>query len=230
MAEFLTFQDLLSELEMGDVADFAAEDLNSLIRLKEDSSELLAHEGLTLKHVSSKYFSTSKQIKKGSVIEKAISKILPDLITDSSNAQYLHVLHSSEAPTAIVLCENLDQLNRPRRRNIELWYAGGNNTTKLAFVPAPNLPLYYLCDWDYAGLMIYSRIKTRYFPSIQLIEPAEPVFKSIEGTGHHFWRDGLDSGLFAQTAWQLIGELEERGMWIEEESFGGELELVLLNC
>jgi hypothetical protein len=229
-AEFLRFHGLLDEVGLLEIEDLRHADLNSLLQIKADISELFAREELTLKEVSSKYFSSSKYVRKGSNLDKAISALIPTMISDSTASQYLLVLHSDEKPTAIVLCENLDQMNRPRRKTIELWHAGGNNTAKLRFVTPPAVPLFYLCDWDYVGLSIYARIKARYFPEIQLLEPLEPVMKSIATTGHHVWNSELDQAVFSPSQKELLEMLIRNESWIEEESFGGALELLVELC
>ncbi|MEJ7663946.1 MAG: hypothetical protein WKG07_32655 [Hymenobacter sp.] len=58
----------------------------------------------------------------------------------------------------MLLCENqhyLLQWQKAMAQEIELRYAGGNNTRKLAHAPDPGGAFCYCGDWDYAGLRIY---------------------------------------------------------------------------
>lgn len=221
---FSRYHALLAGLELMDADTLDGEELETLLRIQAETAALLSREGLTLKQVSSEYFRSSKQVGKGSVLERALSKLLPGLIAESSHSQFLQVLHSENTAKVIVLCENMDQLNRPRRKNIELWYAGGNNTAKLKYVPSPSLPMYYLCDWDYVGMCIYSRIKTQYFPQIRLVDVPSPNFKKLDATGHHGWGGDLDWSHFTEGQRKLVEKLIQEGLWIEEESFGAELD------
>ena len=217
LPEFKRFRKLLIELGLSDKA-FSGTDLESLLKLKEDAAQFSLGETPTLKEISSKYFSSSKRISKNSNLHLAVSCILKGGLAEAARAQYLLVLHSKQHPKAILLCENKNLLDRPRRNDVELWYAGGKNTAKLQFVPVPSIPIYYICDWDQEGLNIYLRIKTKYLANIELIVPQAPKFKSIEDTDHHIWKDDFDLGLFSTEQKEIIKKLIAEGMWIEEES------------
>jgi len=57
-----------------------------------------------------------------------------------------------------------------RSHHIELWYAGGRNVDKLKYVGNREIPIYYLCDWDYDELDIYKSVKEK-IPHIELLTP-----------------------------------------------------------
>jgi len=134
-------------------------------------------------------------------------------------------------PKYILLCENIDFLKDPfefRKNHIELWYLGGNNTKKLYDVPVDKikLPLYYVCDWDFHGLDIYSRIKSiiaKKDKSISLIIPTNPMLKPIKSGKHHSeWKEGslstLDADSFTKQETQLIEQLIAKNKWVEEQT------------
>ncbi len=170
----------------------------------------------SLKEVSSHYFDNSKYFKKGSKLHKIILKILDveTLHQSYHDQQFLYVLHcQSKTPKAIMLCENDNLLRKPRLTAMELWYAGGANTAKLAYVPTPQIPMYYLCDWDNKGMEIYQRIKRDYFSEIQLIVPKTPKFLPAKSE----WKTDIDESFFTEDALQLLVHLKENNLWIEEE-------------
>jgi hypothetical protein len=132
-----------------------------------------------------------------------------------------------------VLCENLASLKaswKARERCIELWYVGGNNIGIIDHIGEEKLnkPLYYACDWDYDGLVIYSRVaaklKKKNF-GIKLLMPTDPGRAMSTGSPHHasLWKvnlplSGLDPNVFSTEEKALIEKLIFADMWIEEES------------
>jgi hypothetical protein len=194
------------------------EQINSLIDIRDDKEELLK-QNISLKEISTTYFKSAKKIKEDSQLYKAILSILgvTSLKRDEHDHQYLWILHAhNKKPRAIILCENDNLLKKSRLKDIEIWYAGGNNTAKLQFVPEPNLPLYYLCDWDSNGLEIYQRIKRDYFQKIEIIIPEKPLLKDMDDD--HRWKVEIDDNLFSKEAIKLISLLHNKEKWIEEES------------
>ena len=150
-----------------------------------------------------------------------------------SDQQYITKLTNREKEV-IVLCENLDPLKRhilPLENKIELWWAGGNNTTKLQRED-PDKPIYYSCDWDYHGLRIYGDVK-EYFPEIKLLSPkfrgSELKTVAINQSDKHFskWKDisnpnnlselpiSLFEGNEAQI--EILKGLIIKNQWIREE-------------
>ncbi|WP_454045012.1 hypothetical protein [Chryseobacterium sp. Marseille-Q8038] len=144
-------------------------------------------------------------------------------MADDKDLQYKYVLECS-APQCIVLCENIDFLKRPtlaRANQIELWYAGGKNVTKLDYANTRGLPIYYSCDWDYDGLyVIYPLVKEK-IPSIQLLTPNGSP-KGIEETEHNSkWENiknkNIDTVLTPEQL-SIMNDLIRCNQWIIEES------------
>ncbi|MFP5439036.1 MAG: hypothetical protein ACLGH8_14740 [Bacteroidia bacterium] len=181
----------------------------------------------TVRGVSQMFFKNEKHLEKSSSLVRAVKQILD--ITELANEkdqQYLYILHC-HAPKKIVLCENLDFLKRPtkpRKNNIELWYAGGKNINKLNFTGTVTLPIYYSCDWDYDGLLIYQMVKD-ILPQIQLLFP-NAQSKSISETEHESHWDssqekelsGLDGRYFSESEKAMINMLITADHWIMEET------------
>ena len=147
-------------------------------------------------------------------------------LANDKDQQYKYVLQCPH-PEKIVLCENLDFLKRPskpRKNNIELWYAGGKNIDKLNYTGAIALPIYYSCDWDYDGLLIYQLVKD-IIPQICLLPPTG-LPKSIVETDHDsHWKSDIPDGLsglnghyFTETEKEIISDLMHKNQWIMEET------------
>ena len=198
--------------------NFELEHINSLQRIEKNKNELLDEE-TSLKEISTTYFGSAKKVKEKSQLYKAILSILDvsSLKRDEHDQQYLWILHAeNRLPKAIVLCENDNLLKKSRLCDIELWYAGGNNTAKLKYIPEPELPFHYLCDLDNNGLEIYQRIKRNYFPNINLIIPDLPLLKDVKVDKK--WTVNIDSNLLTASALILINKLINENKWVEEES------------
>lgn len=181
----------------------------------------------TVRGVSEMFFKNEKYLEGSDSLVRDVKAILG--ITELANdkdQQYIYILQADD-PEKIVLCENLDFLkrpSRPRKHHIELWYAGGKNIEKLNYTGEITLPLFYSCDWDYDGLMIYQLVKEK-IPQIRLLFPNGPR-KSIKTTEHKsLWRSahdsrllsGLDRALYDERERQLIMELISSDEWIIEE-------------
>lgn len=180
---------------------------------------------LTLKEIASIYFKGSKTIRKDTKLHQAILNILDVdyLAEDEHDQQYLTVLHcKSKKPLRILLCENKNLLTKKRFKTTELWYAGGKNINKLKFVNIPNIPIYYICDWDNDGIEIYYNIK-QILKQLKLIIPNKPIkYKSIKE--HLKWKVSIKNDLLSNEAIGLLTELIEKEKWIEEESIKFEIE------
>ena len=157
----------------------------------------------------------------------------------SPKTQQWRLVVDCKNPKFILLCENIDFLKDPwlfRENNIELWYLGGNNTKKLEELPSEKIiyPIYYVCDWDYHGLDIYTRIKkilAKKEKQIKLVLPNNPMLKPINSGKHHSkWRkekfSNLDSICFTKEAQHLIKILIDKNKWIEEQTIKP-IELIL---
>ena len=185
-----------------------------------------AHE--TVRGVSLMFFKHEKYLIGRPSLIDAIKHLLEiDHLADEKDQQYKYVLEC-ENPRIIVLCENIDFLkrpHRPRQYNIELWYAGGNNISKLDYADTRGLAVYYSCDWDYDGLRIYESVKQK-IPEIQLLYPTGTP-KNIEMTEHmSHWKIeknsnivyGLNYSLFIEKEIRLFENLARNNEWIVEES------------
>lgn len=174
----------------------------------------------TVRGVSLMFFKNEKYLESSEALIKAVKQLLSiDEFADERDQQYKYVLECN-TPQCIVLCENLDFLKRPsvpRKNNIELWYAGGKNIEKLNYIDPPELPIYYSCDWDYDGLLIYKLVKKK-IPSIKLLYPNSAP-QSIQDTDHKSrWKSDIDFGLFTKKEQNLIQKLIENNQWIIEEA------------
>lgn len=182
----------------------------------------------TRRGVSLMFFKNEKHLDTSEALERAVKTILKiDSFADNRDFQYLYMLQCSD-PKAIVLCENLHFLKmpeKPRKYNIELWYAGGRNIEKLVYTQNRDLPIYYICDWDHDGLDIFRSVK-KILPGIKLLTPnGEP--KDIVITEHKsLWRNrenplllsGLTLELYPEDQKMLIQKLIKDNTWIVEES------------
>lgn len=136
-------------------------------------------------------------------------------------------------PQYILLCENIDYLKawwEFYTNNIELWYAGGNNTPVIERISHRHLdlPLFYVGDWDYHGLDIYCRIQ-RIFKEkgkdVQLItpDPKTTIYKPVKSGKHKSkWKpkdfSELDRSLFTTYQISLIEKLIVTNQWVEEQT------------
>ena len=174
------------------------------------------------------FFKHEKHLYSSKALERAVKKILGiDAFADQRDFQYLYILQC-DSPRAIVLCENLYFLKmpeKPRKNNIELWYAGGRNIEKLIYTKNRDLPIYYVCDWDYDGLDIFKSVK-KLLPDIQLLTPNGAKRDIVKTEHKSLWRDreapsllsGLPSELYSEDQKKLIKELILENVWIVEES------------
>ena len=182
----------------------------------------------SVRGVSSMFFKNEKYLLGKNALINAVKHILNITeLADDKDQQYKYVLEC-ENPKAIVLCENLDFLKKPsrlRKHNIELWYAGGKNVAKLDYVDTRGLPVFYSCDWDYDGLLIYQMVKEK-IKDIELLMP-NAESKSIKSTDHNsLWKSrskpgmlsGLDTRLYSDNYQKKIRHLIESDHWITEEN------------
>jgi len=182
----------------------------------------------TLRGVSLMFFKNEKYLEGRPSLTEALKKLLNVThFADDRDQQYKYVLEC-KAPRRIVLCENIDFLKKPtkpRQNGIELWYAGGKNVDKLDYIETRGLPIFYSCDWDFDGLLIYTWVKQK-IPSITLLFP-NGASRSIVATEHKSqWRfpeqpsqlSGLDAAIFNNPERKLIENLIASDSWIIEES------------
>lgn len=215
---------------------FDENDIQTLIFIAQYKEELSKNLS-TIRTFSSEIFKGhgSKYLENKSGLKKAVCKILaindfPD--KDPKNLQWRLVVDCLD-PIAIILCENIAHLKNPwkvREYNIELWYVGGNNIGIIDYISPEKLssPIYYSCDWDFHGLSIYSRIKSKMTQNsveIKLLYPYDVDIAIPVNSDHHNsnWNFNLPlSGLvqadYNQKETKLIHKLIESNEWIEEES------------
>lgn len=182
----------------------------------------------SLRGVSLMFFRDEKYLLGKLSLINALKQILQvEHFSVEKDQQYIYKLECLN-PNTIVLCENLDFLtkpNKPRQMGIELWYAGGKNVQKLHYSDSRGLPIYYSCDWDYDGLLIYSWI-IDIIPNIALLTPnGHP--KDITQTNHNsHWRErnnpnllsGLNLKKITEEHKMLLTQLIINNQWIIEES------------
>jgi hypothetical protein len=220
---FLTDYDLSSSN-----SKYTEDDIGTLMLIKENQ-EGIKNSKQTRRGLSAELFQDSKYIEEHPGLEKAILKLIglesfPG--QDPKDNQYIFVT-PCKTREAIILCENLHFLRVPweaREHNIELWYVGGNNVSKLEHLPQIEPPIYYSCDWDYAGLSIYQRIRI-YIPTIKLLYPAATSSaKPIDTQNHRSqWQpnlplSALEASIYSEKEKALINNLIQDNQWIEEES------------
>lgn len=175
----------------------------------------------------SKFLDDQKQLKKDILTILGVDKFP----RESPKDQQYRLVVDCINPKYILLCENKDFLKDPfefRKNNIELWYVGGNNTKKLHELPTDKIrfPFYYVCDWDFHGLNIYTRIKkivTSKGKEINLILPVTPMLKPSNSGNHPSdWTSapfsGLDTSFFTEEEKHLITKLIEKDKWVEEQT------------
>ena len=211
---------------------FEESDIQILIGIKEDMDngnleplrEQIIKNEATVRIVSLMFFKNEKYLLGKEALINAVKSLLDiDELADDKDLQYKYVLECKD-PNCIVLCENIDFLKRPtlaRANNIELWYAGGKNVTKLDYVDTRGLPIYYSCDWDFDGLFIIYPLVKEKIQTIQLLTP-NGVPKGIIETEHSSkWENIKDKNIdFLLTPKQLnfVKELVRKNQWIIEES------------
>lgn len=211
---------------------FEESDIQILIGIKEDMDngnleplrEQIVKNEATVRIVSLMFFKNEKYLLGKEALINAVKSLLDiDELADDKDLQYKYVLECKD-PNCIVLCENIDFLKRPtlaRANNIEFWYAGGKNVTKLDYVDTRGLPIYYSCDWDFDGLFIIYPLVKEKIQTIQLLTP-NGVPKGIIKTEHSSkWENIKDKNIdFLLTPKQLnlVKELVRKNQWIIEES------------
>lgn len=222
--------------------NFTLEDVKTLMLIAENKTEL-KNNPTNIEDFSNEFFDTSKYLKLKKGLRDDIFKILgiTEFSLDKKENQWKIVVDNRK-PKAIVLCENKSFLKQPwiaEKMEVKLWYVGGNNIKILDDIDEMELskPFYYSCDWDLAGLQIYSRIKTKLKErgtDIHLLFPNEPHKKISTYIDYHYshWNltktlSGLPIDIFSKNELILINDLITNEKWIEEESFNL---MEMINC
>lgn len=219
---------------------YKEEDIWSLMVIAVQAQNILADfDKYSLNSFSEEFFKGkgAKYLGKSQLLLKAVKIILKTDANfpgeDKKDNQWRLALECDEADS-LILCENVNFLRLPetaKKLRIDLWSIGGNNITAIDRIPPHKiqLTLYYACDWDHAGLHIFSRIKSKLAAkgfSIQLLFPSATPDKylPVDSPNHfsHWERDkplsGLDPNDFSEEEQKLIEQLIKADQWIEEES------------
>ncbi|UTA69059.1 hypothetical protein [Emticicia sp. 21SJ11W-3] len=213
---------------------FTLEDVKTLMLIAENKIELKNNPS-NIEDFSNEFFDTSKYLKNKTSVRNAVFKILDitEFPLDKKENQWRIVVDYPN-PKAIVLCENRSFLKQPwiaKNAEVKLWHVGGNNINIIDDIDEIELSksIYYSCDWDLAGLQIYSRIKAKLKnrnKDIYLLYPNEPHKKISTYIDYHqsHWNSskalsGLPIDIFSKKELILINDLIQNEMWIEEESF-----------
>ncbi len=233
LAKYNRYEVFLTETElMKPQLRFEEKDIEILIGIKEDMDngnleplrEQIIKNEATVRVVSLMFFKNEKYLLGKEALISAVKTLLHiKELADDKDLQYKYVLECNN-PKRIVLCENIDFLKRPtlaRANNIELWYVGGKNVTKLDYADTRGLPIYYSCDWDFDGLFIIYPLVKEKAPSIQLLTP-NGIPKGILETEHNSkWEDIKDrniNSLLTSGQLHVMNELIKLNQWIIEES------------
>ncbi|RXK87029.1 hypothetical protein [Filimonas effusa] len=216
--------------------NFTEEDIRTLMVIYESKDELKRNL-LNIEDFSGKIFEHaggSKYLKHRDSVRNAVLKILEvdEFPQASKDLQYRLVVDCPK-PKAIILCENKSFLKQPwnaKELEVKLWHVGGNNVAILKDIDEMELsyPVYYSCDWDFDGLRIFQRVKSRLESRgamIKILTPPPPhhylptssfMHKSKWNYKEDF--SGLNKSLFSANEQELIAKLIKEDLWLEEET------------
>lgn len=214
---------------------FTEDDIQTLMLIFENKAELSANL-VNVEDFSAKIFDKqgSKYLKKKDSVRNAVLQILgvSDFPQSSRDLQWRLVVDNTH-PEAVILCENrsfLKQTWLATELKVKLWQVGGNNIRIVDDIDHLDLqrPIYYSCDWDFDGLSIYCRIKTKLASrgaKLRLLFPPPPQQRMPVHSFEHYslWNfdktlSGLPTADFTVKEIELIKSLMEANEWIEEES------------
>ncbi|HEX8377678.1 MAG TPA: hypothetical protein VF602_07655 [Pedobacter sp.] len=215
--------------------NFTEEDIRTLIVIYESRYELRGN--LTnIEDFSGKIFdyAGSKYLKYRNSVRKAVLKILEidEFPQTSKDLQYRLVVDHPK-PQAIILCENKSFLKQPwnaKELAVKLWHVGGNNISILDDIDHKEFayPIYYSCDWDFHGLLIYQRISDKLKNrgvKVKILTPPPPhsylptsSFMHKSNWSYQGEFSGLNRTMFSPMEQDLIVKLIKNDVWIEEES------------
>lgn len=225
-----------NELETDARKSFTEDDIKTLIFINDNKLEML-NKLPPIKIFSSEFFhgKGSKYLENKKSLRYAVCKILgiDKFPGEDNKTQQWRFVVDHPNPKAVVLCENLSFLKLPwqaEENYLELWYVGGNNIGIIDKIGKDKLskPLFYSGDWDFAGLQIYLRIKTKFLlkeKAISLLFPTAINKRLPVDSPHHESKwvhgknfSGLDKSKFNEKEVELITSLINSDEWIEEES------------
>lgn len=210
-------------------------DLESLIFIYNNKEEL--KNTLTTEYTfSSRVFNKkgAKYLSSKPGLKKDVLKLLEinEFPEKDPKNNFWRIVVDCKNPKVIVICENIACLKVPteyKKRGIELWYVGGNNTKPFLDLPVEKIthPIFYFCDWDYHGLNIFSRIKKKFNSKgadMNLLEPKDlSQALPVNSPNHNSkWKkeefSKLDKNDFTKNQIDIIYQLISNDEWIEEES------------
>ncbi|MCE7994780.1 MAG: hypothetical protein HEP71_22585 [Roseivirga sp.] len=216
--------------------NFNEEDLRTLMLIGENRAEL-SQKLTNLEDFSAKFFTYAggaKYLKNRKSLKEALYRILDiqQFPNEKKDHQWRLVIDHKD-PKSVILCENKSFLKQPwiaKELQVKLWYVGGNNISIINDIDSAELakPIYYSCDWDLAGLQIYSRIKailegkgakfSLLFPNA--INKAMPTDSYLHKSKWSYKKEfsGLPREDFEHNEIKLIEHLIKYDLWIEEES------------
>lgn len=235
---YLVYRDFLlsNRIEASARQHFDEYDLDAFIFISLHKDEIRT-DLTTIRHFSSVFFRTkgSKYLENNTSIARVVCSILEidSFPGQDPKTNVWRFVVDHPHPKLVVLCENLANLKQPfkaREHQLELWYVGGNNISIVEQIGPDKLkiPIYYTCDWDLAGLEIYTRIQKILSGKgvvLHLLEPYDKATKLDVASPDHrsLWEKGVPySGLevdaFSNRQLDLISQLILENNWIEEES------------
>lgn len=215
--------------------------LDDVVRLYQVASECVAiiNDEPSRETISTLYFDSAKTLKNLEGLDAAVLSVLdwkkyPQLTHLSEEAIWV-----SSHPKArlVLLCENqnyLLQYQKALAQEVELRYAGGNNTPKLWHAPDPGSAFCYCGDWDFHGLRMYRDVYAIHLQHhgrrARLLTPPPTTKRLRVGTKGHGSKWPADvwkalahpriplAELFTDEQRTLINELRQADEWIEEEA------------
>lgn len=215
--------------------NFTEEDIRTLMVIYESRNELRGNLS-NIEDFSGKVFdyAGSKYLKFRNSVRNAVLKILEiDEFPQTSKDLQYRLIVDYPNPKAIILCENKSFLKQPwnaKELEVKLWHVGGNNISILDDIDEMELsyPIYYSCDWDFDGLKIFQRIKSKLKnrgAEIKILTPPPPhQYLPTDSFMHKSRWDykvafsGLDKKVFSTNEQELVAKLIKEDLWIEEES------------
>ncbi|MDW8549647.1 hypothetical protein NG800_012055 [Epilithonimonas ginsengisoli] len=215
--------------------NFTEEDIRTLMVIYESRNELRGNLA-NIEDFSGKIFdyAGSKYLKFKDSVRNAVLKILEiDAFPQTSKDLQYRLVVDYPTPKAIILCENKSFLKQPwnaKELEVKLWHVGGNNIAILDDNDEMELayPIYYSCDWDFHGLEIFQRIKSKLKNrdvEIKILTPPFPhqylpsdSFKHNSRWNYKVPFSGLDKKVFSSKEQEIITKLIKEDLWIEEET------------
>lgn len=188
-----------------------------------------------LQGVSNMFFKATKYVAANPSLETAVKALIGIEKFVESSELYLKPFNCKHKNAKItILCENFYFLKFPhhiQENEIELMYVGGYNVKRLKNLVDVQLPIYYLCDWDFDGLKIYEKAKEiidnldNNIYKLKILTPNGKSERVCEPKGFHGseWKNkeqficGLNPKFYNKEQIILINHLIKKDEWIEEE-------------